>query len=142
MLKRLVCLNAIAANPAVGLSALDSIAHSFCGGKIIVRFLRPIIWIDPFRVLLQIGQISGIVSNGARLPLLVLGPGVLGRVGDGDATHALVVEDVAHVHIQSGVIDHRDFRRTVRSQNLTLAGAGNHARQIDLTACGFDILHH
>ena len=157
MLKRTGSLNTDASDPAVGLSVLDSIAHSICGGKVIVRFLRPIIWIGPLwmnlQFVLQIGQISGIASNSTGLSLLVLGPGIFRRVGDGDDAFPLVVENVAHVHIKARLILHGDDRCAVRRQNPggdgfvvavihASAGAGNLARQIDLTACGVNILHH
>ena len=87
-------------------------------------------------------HILGIAGNGAGLPLLILGPSILGRVGNGDDAFPLVVQNFAHVHIESGLIDHGDVRRTVRRHDSAVAGAGNLARKIYLAALGVNILHH
>ena len=87
-------------------------------------------------------QISGIAFNCAGLSIPVLGPDILCRIGDGDNAFPLVVEDPSHVHIQVCLIDHGDIRPAVRNHNPAVTGAGDLARQIDLTALGVDILHY
>ena len=94
------------------------------------------------RVIRVLLQVIGVASDCACLAPLVFGPGIIGRIGNGNDTFTLIVEHVAHIHIQISLIDYRDFRCTVRCQNPAIASAGNLARQIDLAARRVDILYH
>ena len=138
----LVCpgnFHAAAVDPAVGLVWLNFVCQIVSNGKaVIIGHGSARIGIAVFPVIVQMLRI---VRNGAGLPFLVLGPGVLRRVGNGDDALPLIVQNFAHVHIQSSVVRHGDFRRAVRRQDPALAGAGDPARQIDLASRRVDILH-
>ena len=127
-----------ALDPCVCLIRFWIIGQGVAYGKVIARLDSCRIGIAVVPVVVQM---LGIVRNGAGLPPLVLGPGILRRVSDGDDALPLVVQNVAHVHIESGVVRHEDIRRAIRCQNLAVAGAGDLARQIDLAARRVDIFH-
>ena len=86
-------------------------------------------------------QVIGIAIDVTPLAVLELVPNVLGQIGDGDDALPLVVQDFPYVHIKACLINHSDIRRAVRRQDPAVAGAGNPARQVDLTALGVDVLH-
>ena len=130
--------NGLALRPVVGLVCFWRIGQGLRHGKAIRRHRGSRVRIAVVRVRFQI---IGIMIDGAGLPLLVLGPGVLGRVGDGDDALPLVVQDFAHIHIKGGIVRHGNQRRAVRRQNPAVAGAGDLARQIDLAPRGVDVLH-
>ena len=132
-------VNGLALRPVVGLVCFRIIGQGTAHGKIVTCYRCAGIKIAVFRVRLQI---IGIARYAAGLPPLVLGPGIAGRIGDGDDALPLVVEDVPHVHIQRSFVRHGNVRRAVRRQNPAVAGAGDFARQIDLAALGVDVFHY
>ena len=133
-------VNGLALRPVVGLVCFRIIGQGTAYGKTVVCLHGSAgIRIPVFCVRLQI---IGIARYAAGLPPLVLGPGIVGRIGDGDDAFPLVVENVPHVHIQRGFVRHSDIRCAVRRQNPAVAGTGDLTRQIDLTALGVDVFHH
>ena len=133
-------VNGLALRPVVGLVCFRIIGQGTAYGKTVVCLHGSAgIRIPVFCVRLQI---IGIARYAAGLPPLVLGPGIVGRIGDGDDAFPLVVENVPHVHIQRGFVRHSDIRCAVRRQNPAVAGTGDLTCQIDLTALGVDVFHH
>ena len=116
----------------------------------------------------MLAQIIGMVRNVTGLPSPVLGPGILGRVGDGNYALPLIVDDFAHIHVQLSLVIQKNVRCTVSHQYPAVCtattlvavddlamhddrshrvfknavSAGNPARQIDLAPRRFDIFHH
>ena len=128
--------------PVVGLVCFWSISQGTVHGKNFICICRNRgrrVRIAVFRVRLQI---IGIARYAAGLSPLVLSPGIVGRIGDGDDAFPLVVKDVPNVHIQRSFVGHGNIRRAVRRQDPAVAGAGDLARQINLAALGVDVFHH
>ena len=72
----------------------------------------------------------------------ILSISVLHQVGDDDFPFNVVIQNLAGSKAGLGVVGNSNIRASIRSQNLTAAGAGNAPRQVDLATLGIDVFHH